>query len=546
MNLKMNIKEKYYEKRIINLLREYNDSLGLLMESKKDVLIDKLGLKEELAQVFDEVGKKLAIWLANKYLKYYYEMGKEMESQKSNKDILEWAKTKLNQIRPSGIRQVLASIMDYIQVGLNGNKSSLDDVNLIDVITKSKEWHDSLGIGDGAVNYIENAPILIDFRDKNGEGYYWADLNVKNSPEECERMGHCGRSSYGYLYSLRSDKIILDGKYRINKSHLTAAIGGTDGILYQLKGPKNSKPKEEYHKYILPLFYAESDSGEGDYLINGFGTEYASQEDFKISDLPDETIRELYRNRPELFSSKSLQRKLSQMGIIEAKPIQTTFTLEINASDLGYYLAGDTYSTYKFKDKDGKETKKRVSWYEQIMSEDVWDMYNSDGGRWQDNLYYVNSDNESKIKEMIKGWTEKEGTEIDDSLSLKQMIEKYDDTDEIKNAINYAMADVERDEYVEYLRNTLENALGKFGNVFEFYTDSIKIQIDLKDHFSEEEIDNYYEEYDDCNDDPKCLFDALLDHYYIDKPKPRFYDYWDADIDEYYYNDNLTERLNEI
>ena len=217
-------------------MKEYNDKFGLLMESKKDVLMDKLGLKEELAGVFDEVGKKLAIWLANKYLKYYYDMGKEManqmqytktaletEPQKSNKDILEWAKTKLNQTRPSGIRQVLTSITDYIQVGLNGNKSSLDDVSLIDIITKSKEWHDSLGIGDGAINYYENHPILIDFRDENGEGYYWADLYVQNSEEECQRMGHCGRSSYGFLYSLRSDKIIPGGKYRINKSHLTAA-----------------------------------------------------------------------------------------------------------------------------------------------------------------------------------------------------------------------------------------------------------------------------------------------------------------------------------
>jgi hypothetical protein len=25
--------------------------------------------------------------------------------------------------------------------------------------------------------------------------------------------------------------------------------------MYQLKGPSNSKPKVEYHKYILPLFY---------------------------------------------------------------------------------------------------------------------------------------------------------------------------------------------------------------------------------------------------------------------------------------------------
>ena len=552
IKLKSNsINENYSDRDVINILKEYNDKFGLLMESKKDVLMDKLGLKEELAVVFDEVGKKLAIWLANKYLKYYYDMGKEManqmqytktafetEPQKSNKDILEWAKTKLNQIRPSGIRQVLTSIMDYIQVGLNGNKSSLDDVSLIDIITKSKEWHDSLGIGGGSINYYDNHRILIDFRDENGEGYYWADLNVKSSDEECQRMGHCGRSSYGFLYSLRSDKKLPGGKYKLNRSHLTAAIG-TDGVLYQLKGPKNSKPKEEYHKYILPLFdVLDEEREEEDYLIQGFGSEYASQQDFKISDLPDQTIRELYNNRPELFKSRSLQSKLAQMGIIEAKPFVTTFTIEFDSSDIGYYLGGDyLYSSYIFKTPAGNDAKRKVYYYETIMSDDVWDMYQGDGGRWEDNLYYVDSHNESKIREMIN--------ETDENISLKEMIEQYDDTDEIKNAINYAMSDIERDEYTQYLRDSLETALNELGNVFEFNSEKIKMQIDLKDLFSDNDIDDYFETYEDCNDNPECLFNTLLDEGSIDKPIPRFYD-WSQNINKESYNDRLTDRLNEI
>jgi hypothetical protein len=36
--------------------------------------MDKLGLKKELAEVFDEVGKKLSVWLANKFLKYYFKL----------------------------------------------------------------------------------------------------------------------------------------------------------------------------------------------------------------------------------------------------------------------------------------------------------------------------------------------------------------------------------------------------------------------------------------------------------------------------------------
>ena len=40
-------------------------------------------------------------------------------------------------------------------------------------------------------------------------------------------------------------------KFILNKSLLSAAIGTNDGIVYQMKGPKNSKPKEEYHPYIV-------------------------------------------------------------------------------------------------------------------------------------------------------------------------------------------------------------------------------------------------------------------------------------------------------
>ena len=134
----------------------------------------------------------------------------------------------------------------------------------------------------------------------------------------------------------------------------------------------------------------------------------------------------------------------------------------------------------------------------------------------------MDSDNEKKIEEMINSWTEKEGIEIDEDMSLEGKIEEYDDTDEIKNAINDAMSDVERDEYAQYLRDALETALNKLGNVFEFNTDKIKIQIDLKDHLSDNEIDDYFETYEDCNDDPKCLFGALLDEGSIDKPIPRF------------------------
>ena len=68
------------------------------------------------------------------------------------------------------------------------------------------------------------------------------DLKGDYSEDECNRMSHCGRSDKGTLYSLRSYKYAPGKKYTLNDSHLTAAING-DGIVYQLKGKNNSKPK---------------------------------------------------------------------------------------------------------------------------------------------------------------------------------------------------------------------------------------------------------------------------------------------------------------
>ena len=554
----MKLKEKYYHKKILNLLKEYNDNFGLLNESKKEILMDKLGIREELAQVFDEVGKKLSIWLANKYLKYYYDISKEeAEPDVSHKDILKTAKYRLNSSLISlGLRRVLPGIMDYIQVGLNGNKSSLDDLSILKIGSKSKEWHDSLNIGDGAINYIENAPILIDFRNENGEGYYWADLQTNNSTEECERMGHCGRSSYGYLYSLRSDRVLPGGKYKLNRSHLTAAIG-TDGILYQLKGPKNSKPKEEYHKYIEPLFYtlgSWDNVGNDNYLIQGFGTEYRSEQDFKLSDLPETTIRKLYEDRPELFNTRGLQRKLGEMGIIDVEPLQTRFVLEIDPSDIGRYLDGDyVYRRYKSKTPAGNDTTRNVYFYETIMSDNVWDLaYETDWGEdWKSGLtYYVNPENEKLIESMINEWISKSGDEVDEDMSLEDKIEEYDNNYDIRNAISEAENDIASNMYVDYLQGTLKSALEEYGSVFEFSDETIKIQIDLEDYTGTMDKDTLDEYYENCKDDPECVFEELLGNSYtggyIDKPKPKFNDNWHPDIDKTEYNQLLIERLNNI
>jgi len=72
------------------------------------------------------------------------------------------------------------------------------------------------------------------------DGFYWIRLNKNFCRDEAEAMGHCGRGS-GILYSLRRDKY----------PYVTVDL--VNGVITQIKGRGNTKPKPEYHKYIKPI-----------------------------------------------------------------------------------------------------------------------------------------------------------------------------------------------------------------------------------------------------------------------------------------------------
>jgi hypothetical protein len=361
-------------------------------------------------------------------------------------------------------------------------------------------------------------------------------------------MGHCGRSSYGYLYSLRQN-IPINNKYKLNKSVLTAAIG-EDGILYQLKGVKNSKPKDEYHQYILPLFYVLGGSGEEeDYLIQGFGTEYASEQDFKLSDLPEETIKDLYKNRPELFSSRTMQRLLGKMGIVDVQPLPTTFTLDITPDDFHRYIDGGTYNSYTNRTTG---VVKRVSIFEEIMEGDAWNLW---GQHDNEDLpsyfeYVMDKPTEEKLWAIVRDMSQRDGIELDDSLSLEDAIGEVDGDYEIKNAIGGAINDADADDYVNHLQDEIKSALEFYGNVFFFNSDGAKIQIDLSNlvDVDDEDIDVIFE--DNLSRDGgynlEGVLDTLISEDYIEKPDYSPDDRWYPSPDYDVVNENVNYRLDDI
>ena len=512
--------------------------------------MDKIGFNEENADLLDKLCGPLSVWMGNKFIDYY---SKYLESTfPEYDDDKDYKRAVINNLNNNfainSHRQDIISIMDWVRVGLNGNLGENKESKLGELHRKSKQWHDSLEIGQGDINYKEENPTILDFTDENGNGFYWADLNTKNSDVECNRMGHCGRSSYGYLYSLRQ-VIPINNKYKLNKSVLTAAIG-EDGIMYQLKGVKNSKPKDEYHQYILPLFYVLGGEGdEDDYLIQGFGTEYQSEQDFKLSDLPEQTIKDLYQNRPELFSSRPMQRLLGQMGIIEVEPLPTTFTLEISPEDFDDYIDGGHYNTYTNRTTGDK---RRVSIFVEIMMGDAWDLWGNDG--YEDIgsyfQYTIDGPTEEKIWGIVEKMAERDSVELEEGLDLEDAVEKVDDNNEIRNAIGSAINDADANDYVDYLQKQVESALEEYGNVYEFNDTGAKIQVDLSNLVDIEnpEVDAVFEDFMERNGkyDLDGILRELLYIGHIDKPNYDPDERWYPSPDDSIVNEYVNDRLNEI
>lgn len=547
-------KKPKIEEQTLNILKKLNE--GLISEaSKKKVLIDKVGLSEENADYLDKTCGSLAVWMANKLIDLqlvnmasWRASGIETQLTKQN------AVERLNSGNLKNYYgQKVTEIMDWVRIGLDGNLGEYKNLSIEELLKKSKEWHDSLGIGGGEINYVEKNPIILDFRNKNGEGFYWVDLQTNNSTEECERMGHCGRTGYGNnLYSLRDVRKLPNGKYTINKSHLTASIG-RNGTLYQLKGPKNSKPKEEFHSYILPLFYYETE--DDGYLIDGFGTEYASERDFKLTDLPDSVIKDLYTNRPELFGTRSLQRKLIDLGVIEAPQINYHITLNIKPDDVGRYVDGDWVLNRRKVKKTtpaGQTYESTIeTWlFETILSGDAWELWQPYDVDWKSSLQYeVNDENEKRIRNILKHIAQKDNPDFNEEdfngENIEDLIEDLDDDYQIRSAISNATSNAESDDYVNYLYKELKGELEEYGQVEKMNDEGIILHVDVEPYIDNLD-ESYYDDYmERCDDDIECVFHEMLSEGDIDKPKFDIDDRWYPSIDTTNFNEMLSDYLSD-
>lgn len=520
--MKIIITESQLKKmKLTNLVEEV-----LLEANKKDILVNKIGFNEEDADLLEKLTGKLSVWLGKRIYQWLLTFGKEtIDYTKKSIKRGGWV---------SQLRGDITSIMDWYRVGLNGNIKPYENLTFKELKNKSKEWHDSLDVGSGSLNYNEENEIIRDYR-KDGVGFYWVNLKTNNSEEECKRMGHCGRTGDGNtIYSLRQN-IKLNDKFILNKSVLSGAIGEKDGIVYQMKGPKNSKPKEEYHPYIVDLILNDSH-------IKGFGSEYESSADFKITDLPENEIKKIYDVKPVLFNTTSLKRKLFKMGIIkDYEGPNTIFELELEPGSIYYYINDD----WIVSGNKPKNDKNRDEYFiENLLSGYVFDFvdyYNE----WESGLDYMDDDNKKFIIDYLKNKSDEEFNPEDDLMSL---IKKYDNDSEIRSTIGSAYNYVANVAFNDYCIEKLRDALSEYGKVTKLDYTGANITIDAKKllesyGYDEEEID---EKFEGCDENPECVFGQYLDDY-GEKPNTNIDERkWYPDIDDEDFNSYLSDRLYEI
>ena len=273
--------------RFKNVLSELlTENIALLVENdNRDKIKRVFGLNDEWANEFHRINPKMSIWIADSFIKDAVN-----SLDKNPKEVVEF----LNKKGPNhsfweiNYKTNYSYIFDwFINVNTGGN-INLKNYTFRQALHASEEWHDNRESNISS-NYDEKNEIVIDYRE-NGVGFYWANLNTSYSKEEADRMGHCGNKHGTTLFSLRS----IDGNGN-GQSFITLARD-PDGVVSEVHGKRNSKPKNVYQKYIIDFLLNKK------YPVNKLTLKnvYKPDHNFQLDDLTQKELKYLFDNNSEI------------------------------------------------------------------------------------------------------------------------------------------------------------------------------------------------------------------------------------------------------
>jgi hypothetical protein len=280
-----------YTKRLKKL-----SGMSILVEAdNRQTIIKKIGLPEEIANWAHALSDKYSIWIANSFKEKYIkdarlfhgmddvvkdEILKQIRSGKS-------INTKIVRDMYSNASAMAGEyrhILDWLMGRNNPPVRETDTINFKTLTfdeakQRSESWHEELARLQSGQIKDEQGDVVMTFPD----GFYWIRLNKSVCDAEAKAMGHCGRGR-GILYSLRRDKY----------PYVTVDL--EDGVIGQIKGRANTKPKPEYHKYIIPFILNPAIG------VKYLKSTYRPDTDFNINDLSEEQLIDISNKKPLLFS----------------------------------------------------------------------------------------------------------------------------------------------------------------------------------------------------------------------------------------------------
>jgi hypothetical protein len=319
------------------------------------------------------------------------------------------------------------------------------------------------------------------------------------------------------LFSLRSD--IPYGKgHTLNDSHLTVAYNTQEGIIYQSKGKKNSKPSEKYFPYFFDLIMRLPD-------FNGFGREYETAKDISFDDFSTDQLVKLYNKFSKAFSTYKSQKILFDRGIIKEITAKTKILLSLEVDEIINYV--------------------NVSLLRRDIIEKVLqnpeDLYSAYYDNWEYNLDYIDEKNKKTILEYIS----EKHPDIDiSSNDLEKIIkDNKDELDNVITSINVAGSDSEENAYSSYCYNKLKNALSHWGNVEELDDTGAKIEVDLDGILENVDEYNLNDALQRCEGDQECAFRELVSEGDFDLPRFYLDDRYTPSVSKEDFNAYLVDAL---
>jgi len=281
----------------------------------------------------------------------------------------------------------------------------------------------------------EDTETLIEYPD----GSEWVNLNKGYCDKESEAMGHCGNAGAKEGDTILSYRSIqeVDGQ-KMWKPHLTFILDTETGLLGETKGRGNGKPSEKYHNVIVDLLRLPEVKG-----IKGGG--YMPDNNFKLSDLPEETQDELVEEKPGLASVAHDYKKRGMtkdlLARMEGMWEDTDQDFPEFKDDTFWH---DTrYDLDEFLEQYGGD---QAAWIAKILDgREHLDIDLGGGSYYQDELFASLS---TKIQHQVGAWvianhedeveewkeendTDYDGTDASDTLKI---VNEYD-IDEVKDAL---------------------------------------------------------------------------------------------------------------